>query len=757
MVYLVTNNQALFESEFYTIISTEKSLDIINTWSVVQFDTETSGRNAHLCHLLCMQFGNKQADIQIVIDCLSVSPQLYKNVLETKLIIGQNLKFDLQFLYNYGIVPMHVYDTMIVEQLLYLGYPSAGELGGISYSLKSIAERRLKVDIDKTTRGEIIWRGLDTAVIIYAAGDVKYLEDIVEQQLNDCKEKGCIKGAKLECQFVPVIAYLEWCGIHLNQTKWKEKMKKDQENLQKALSNLNAFMENMAGNDGYTIEQDFVLRRDRRMPNVSPLVTENFDLPNDSIEIPNSRRKVHSYIKARNNEPEEIIDEVITKIKRKFHFCEVNLQGDLFSGFNTKPKCIVNWSSSRQVIQVAKWLGFNTTVQDKKTGEDKDSVLEKALSTQKGICDEFLEKYFKYQEYAKVVSSFGQGHLDAINPLTGRIHTVYKQIGASSGRMSCGSTQPDTDLSTYKHLPNGSCKYPNIQQLPSDEATRSAFVAEEGNNFISCDFSALESRLGADIYQEPAMLEEFLNGSGDMHSLCAKMVFAEELKNVTIKDIKKVRPDLRKKVKSVEFAKQFGGSAHAISNSLGCSLEEAQKFSDYYDEGFKGVTAFKTKGSKFVREHGYVLISPITGHKMYWWDWDKWKEVENRYKSKDWDWQEYKQYHKGTGDIIEQEVKQHFKAASKWDRMALNAPTQGTGACIIKLASINLFKWILQHHLFGKVKLCALVHDEICAEYPKDLIDFPKVLETTMEQAAAKFCKSLPIPAEAEVSDHWVH
>lgn len=53
------------------------------------------------------------------------------------------------------------------------------------------------------------------------------------------------------------------------------------------------------------------------------------------------------------------------------------------------------------------------------------------------------------------------------------------------------------------------------------------------------------------------MLKEFIEGSGDMHSLCAKMVFAEELKDIEVKDIKKVRPDLRKKVKSVEFAKQF--------------------------------------------------------------------------------------------------------------------------------------------------------------------------------------------------------
>lgn len=608
MVYLVTTQEELFENELYTIISADKALEMMQSWDVIQVDSETNGRDPHLCDFLCFQFGNKAADSQIVVDCSCVDIKLYKNLLESKFLIGQNLKFDLQFLYKHGIVPRNVYDTMIVEQLLYLGYPVAGKPGGISYALNAIAQRRLNVDIDKTVRGEIIWRGLDSSVIQYAAGDVMYLEDIRDSQLIDLKKKDCEKAAELENRFVPVISYLEWCGIKLDQGKWKEKMRQDQENLTQALDALNQF----------------------------------------TIKNPNLKQ-----------------------------FTYVDLQGDLFSGFNTEPVCTVNWSSSQQVIKIAKILGFNTETKDKKTGESKDSVLEKALSVQKGINDEFLKLYFAYQEYAKVVSSFGQGHLDAVNPLTGRIHSTFKQLGAASGRMSCGSTQPNTDLEKYKKLPKGSCKYPNLQQLPSDDVTRSCFVAPEGHLMVSADFSALESRLGADIYQEKEMLKEFLEGSGDMHSLCAKMVFAEELKDVEVKDIKKVRPDLRKKVKSVEFAKQFGGSAFAIAGSLGCSMEEAQKFSDYYDQGFSGVTNYKKKGSRFVRENGYVLMCEHTGHKMYWYDHEEWKQRQAKYQSSDWSWDNYRQKHKGTGDWVEQQVKMHFKAAAKWDRMALNGPTQG--------------------------------------------------------------------------------
>lgn len=547
MIYLVTNNQALFESELYTIISVEKSLMMMDNWDLIQLDSETNGRDPHICDLLCVQFGNDSYDSRIVLDCNSYKIELYKELLESKLLILQNAKFDIQFLYKHNIIPRKIYDTMIVEQLLHLGYPA----GQISYSLKAIAERRLGVDIDKTVRGEIIWRGLDSSVILYAAGDVTYLEKIMASQIEDLKKQDLIKAAQLENRFLPAISYLEWCGIHLNQTKWKEKMKKDQDNLQKAMTALNSFIEQTAGNDGYTVEQDYVIRRDRIMPGGSPLQIENFELPSDAIELPNSRQKVHSVIEAHNNEPEVIIDEVVTKIKRKFPFCEVDLQGDLFSGFNTKPKCVINWSSSRQVIQVAKWLGFDTTVQDKKTGEDKDSVLEKSLSVQKGINDEFLKLYFSYQEYAKVVSSFGQGHLNAINPITDRIHTVFRQLGAASGRMSCGSNQGNIDLARYKNIPADQCTYPNIQQLPHDEETRACFDAPDGYNWVSCDWSAAEARLAGDIYNDQAIKDIFLNNI-DSHSMYAKIFFKKELDGIDVHDIKKLRPDLRQKAKGPE-------------------------------------------------------------------------------------------------------------------------------------------------------------------------------------------------------------
>ena len=681
MIYFVTGNLELFDNEHYKVITVQQSLDIMRDWKVVQYDSETDGVDCHINSLLSMQFGNEAANTQIVVDAQTVDVRQYKEILETKVIIGFNLKFDLEFLYNYEIIPRLVYDAMIVEQLLYLGWGH-----NMTYNLKDVAKRRLGINIDKSIRGNIIWMGLCTETILYGAGDVTYLEAIKRSQIEDLRKQGMMIGAKLECDAVPAMAYLEWCGIKLDEKKWLAKMEQDKINLNDALTALN----------------DYVMQKE-------------------------SCKK----------------------------WVKINTQGDLFLGFDTTPHWTVDWQK-KEAIKVIQALGFDTKAISKTTGEETDSVLEKNLKVQKGIDDEFLDLYFKYQEYYKVTTSFGQGHLNAINPITGRLHTTFKQIGASSGRMSCGSQKENVDLAKYKKIPSSQCTYPNIQQLPANDETRSCFVAEEGNSFCSCDFSALESRLGADIYNEKSMIDEFLYGSGDMHSLCAYMIYKDEIpRDTNIKDIKKLFPKLRKDVKSIEFSQQFGGSEFSIMGSMGCSIEEARAFKEAYDKGFPGITAFKQKGSKFVRQNGYVLICQETGHKMYWWDWEKWKEEQESFTEQF--WEEYRQFHKGTNDEIAQMVSRHFKVASKWDRMALNGPTQGTGACILKDAATALFNWVIDNNLFGKVKFCAFVHDEICVEFPKEMDFFPKMLEKLMQDSAAKYCKALPIPAEASVGSYWIH
>lgn len=503
MIYFVTAQSELYSHESYTIIDVPTALNIISDWDIIQFDTETGGVDARIAPILCAQLGNRKVGIQIVIDCKTIDIQKFKSKLESTLIVGQNLYFDLQFLYSKGIICRNVYDTMIVEQLLYLGYPAykkGSKVSGPSMSLASIAERRLGIQVDKTVRGQIFWRGLDTSVILYAAKDVEHLEDIMWSQVSECKRKNCLNAAKIECDFVPVLAYGTWCGIKLDTKVWEYKMQLDREKLDTAIAEL----------------KKFVIKQ---------------------------------------NNPK---------------FIKVDLQGDLFEGFDTEPKCSFEFGvpgikvKKQPIIDFIKSLGFDTENLDESTGENKDSIDLKALKKQKGINDEFLDLYIKYSEAYKVVTTYGITYLNAINPITGRIHSSFKQLAADTGRIACGNTEDgesvkiNPDLAKLKGFPlktndvTKKCGYPNIQTLPSDELTRKAFVAEKGNLFCSCDWSAIESRLGADIYEEQAMIDEFLYGSGDMHSLVAKMVF-EELKDVPVSEIKSKYPKLRSQAKPIEF------------------------------------------------------------------------------------------------------------------------------------------------------------------------------------------------------------
>ena len=148
-----------------------------------------------------------------------------KGFLESdRLFLGWNLKFDLKWLYTKGIIPKKVWDGFLMEKLLWNGYPmvlSPEEWDRIkeprytfipkdpnkkgsknSYrllnSLKWAGEYYCGVELDKTIRGQIMWRGLTDEVVVYAANDVKYLEEIREKQIELLKEKGLMEATEYE-------------------------------------------------------------------------------------------------------------------------------------------------------------------------------------------------------------------------------------------------------------------------------------------------------------------------------------------------------------------------------------------------------------------------------------------------------------------------------------------------------------------------------------------------------------------------------
>jgi len=695
MIYLVSNSIKTSSADIQPM-SVEDSLKMIQSWPVVQIDSETTGLDCHICDLTSIQFGYKDfktdtAD-QIVVDCKSVDPKLYKETIEKSLLIGHNLKFDLKFLYNFGITPLNVYDTMIIEQLLYLGYKP----GTVSYNLHDVLLRNTGIELDKSYQKEIAVKGLTEEGIKYAAGDVVYLQDIRKAQIGIIKSRNCVGAMYVENNFVPAIAYLEWCGIHLDEEKWKTKMKWDKEKLDRCIKRLNQYVINNT-----TLNADFV---------------------------------------------------------------STHTQLDLFDSSATDPEVLVDWGSPKQVVSVFQKLGFNTKTKDKKTKKEKDSVQESFISNQKGIADDFLEIYFDYKEAEKKVNSYGQGHINLVNPKTGRLHTEFRQFGTVTGRMASGGDKDkgkeNKDLALYKGLDPDEVRFVNFQNLPArgeeGKFTRSCFTATEGNIFVSCDYSAEESRVSANVWNEKSLLDAFEQGI-DTHNLYAKIFFPKELEGIDVKDVKKLRPDLRQSAKYLEFEAAYGGRGYASAAKLGLDTETVLESMAQLQKVMRGMASYKKRAGKFLKANGYIVINEKTGHRIYWPQWAEWKATEDRY-DRDF-WNDYQINHAGTGDEVCQQVRRHIAQGEGWfEKNVLNYPIQGGSAIVLKQAAGDLFRWVVENGYFGIILFCVLVHDEVDAECPESLKDiFPKKLEEIMEKAAAKYYKRLPIPAEVEVASHWVH
>ena len=165
MIYLVTTQKQLFDNDVYKIIGVEESLRLLTPLLNVGLDTETTGLDPYTKELKLVQLGC--FDFQIVIDCTTIDILRYKEYLESnRVFIGWNLKFDLKWLFKYKIVPQRVYDGYLAEKLMWLGYPA----GLHSMSLKSAGITYLDVELDKTVRGQIIWKkDLTNEIVQYAA------------------------------------------------------------------------------------------------------------------------------------------------------------------------------------------------------------------------------------------------------------------------------------------------------------------------------------------------------------------------------------------------------------------------------------------------------------------------------------------------------------------------------------------------------------------------------------------------------------
>lgn len=208
----------------------DEVLQFLESNKEIECDTETTGLDPHINDIICIQFGNP--DHQYLVEwgekiILPLSKYLQD---KSKLFIFQNAKFDLQFLYKYNIIVSNVWDTFLAECVLTTGNSFARR------NLKYLAQKYLEVDMSKEIRKHITSLGLTNEVISYGLYDVKYLSRIKEKQLIEIDKYNLRKALDLDNRFVPVLAYIEYCGTYFDPVKWLEN---DKENKIKSTELLN--------------------------------------------------------------------------------------------------------------------------------------------------------------------------------------------------------------------------------------------------------------------------------------------------------------------------------------------------------------------------------------------------------------------------------------------------------------------------------------------------------------------------------------
>ncbi len=328
-------------------------------------------------------------------------------------------------------------------------------------------------------------------------------------------------------------------------------------------------------------------------------------------------------------------------------------------------------------------------IKKNKSGYSTDEDTLKDLRVTYPEYDNFISSILKYREINKLYSTYTLNMLEYA--VDDRIHTEFKQTGTATGRLSSIN--------------------PNMQNIPQKgeyaEILRSSFVAKQGCKLVSLDYSQIELRILAHLSQDENLIKAF-NENKDIHTMTAHSIFHLSPNDVVTHDIRRI-------AKAVNFGILYGLSSFGLARDTKVTRKEAQRFIDGYFALYPKVKIFIDEIIKQTREKGYC--STILGRK------------------------------RNIHDINSRNANIRTRA----ERMAVNAPIQGSAADIIKLAMINCDKYIKDNNIEAK---CILqIHDELIFEVNENIIsDFTHKMTNIMEKAVSL---SVPLLVNAETGDNW--
>ena len=297
----------------------------------------------------------------------------------------------------------------------------------------------------------------------------------------------------------------------------------------------------------------------------------------------------------------------------------------------------------------------------------------------------------EYRTLTKLKSTYGEGLVAFIKP-DGRIHGEFNQTVTATGRIS--SSQP------------------NLQNIPIrmeiGRQIRKVFVPKDGCVFLDADYSQIELRVLAHMSGDEKLIDAYRSAE-DIHTMTASQVFHVPVDMVT--------PEMRRNAKAVNFGIIYGISSFGLSNDLSISVSEAKQYIDSYFHTYPKIKTFLDNLVQSAKDKGYS--ETILGRKR----------------------------------PIPDLSSKNFRLRSFGERVAMNAPIQGTAADIMKIAMIRVFNELYSRNL--KSRLILQVHDELLIETYKDEVDEVKSI---LEEAMTKAVKlKVPLMIETGEGDNWLN
>lgn len=324
----------------------------------------------------------------------------------------------------------------------------------------------------------------------------------------------------------------------------------------------------------------------------------------------------------------------------------------------------------------------------KKTPKGQPSTNEDVMQ-ELSLTHELPKFILQYRNLMKLKNTYTDRLGEQINESTNRLHTSYNQTVTITGRLSSSN--------------------PNLQNIPiktkDGKNIRKTFIAEKNYQIVSADYSQIELRVMAHLSEDKNLIKSFKNGE-DIHSATAREVFM--IKGDPTEE-------QRRAAKTINFGLIYGISSYGLSRQLKIDNNAAKDYINNYFEKYKGVKKFMDNTKTKTKEHGY--ISTISGRRIY----------------------------------LPNITHNNFQIRSAAERTAINAPIQGTAADILKIAMINIDKWIITSN--SPVRMIMQVHDELVFEIRKDFVDKAKIKINDLMTNCFKL--SVPLIVDICVGDNW--